>query len=157
MAPPGHEHSRLAFRFGSRLGPYVEEHDLGDVSTDDGFRLASDPDTVRSPDLAFVRSERLPEHDAVDGFIHGSPDLVVEVISPNDLYTEVDVKVGEWLAGGARLVVVVNPRRRTVAVHRPDRSISVLGIDDVLSGEDVVPGWTLPVRDLFDRRGQKRS
>ena len=73
----------------------------------------------------------------------------MEVISPNDLYTEVDEKVGEWLEHGTRMVLVVNPRRRTVAVHRPGRDVRVLGMDDALQGEDVVPGWTLAVRDLF--------
>ena len=74
------------------------------------------------------------------------------MISPNDLYTEVDEKVAEWLEHGARLVFVVNPRRRTVAVHRADGSVRVLTIDDTLDGEDVVPGWTLPVRDIFEKQ-----
>jgi Uma2 family endonuclease len=71
------------------------------------------------------------------------------VISPHDLYTEVDEKVAEWLEHGTRLVFVVNPRRRTVAVHRPGQPVSVLCADDVIDGEDVVPGWTLSVRELF--------
>jgi Uma2 family endonuclease len=75
----------------------------------------------------------------------------VEVISPNDLYTEVDEKVAEWLEHGTRLVFVVNPRRRTVAVHRPGQPMRTFGMDDTLSGEDVVPGWSLAVRDLFDQ------
>jgi Uma2 family endonuclease len=70
------------------------------------------------------------------------------VISPNDLYDEVEEKVGEWLAHGTRMVLVVNPRR-SVAVHRPGRDVRILGMDDTIEGEDVVPGWTLAVRDLF--------
>jgi Uma2 family endonuclease len=73
------------------------------------------------------------------------------VISPNDRYTEVDEKVAEWLEHGTRLVFVVNPRRRTVAVHRADGSVRILGVDDTLTAEDVVPGWSLAVRDLFDQ------
>jgi Uma2 family endonuclease len=72
------------------------------------------------------------------------------VISPNDLYTEVDEKVTEWLERGTRVVFVVNPRRKVVAVHRPKQPVLILGIDDTLSAEDVIPGWSLAVRDLFD-------
>jgi len=104
---------------------------------------------VRAPDVAFVRRERVLAAGRVDAFWRGAPDLAVEVISPNDLYTEVEDKVAEWLEHGARMVVVVNPRRRTVAVHRPNRPLRVLAIDDTLDGEDVVPGWSLPLRTLF--------
>jgi Uma2 family endonuclease len=86
----------------------------------------------------------------LQGYVPGAPDLAVEVVSPNDLCTEVDEKVAEWLEHGARLAFVVNPRRQTVAVHRPDQTMRTLGIDDVLDGEDVVPGWSMAVRDLFD-------
>jgi len=119
------------------------------VTGDVGFRLATDPDTVRAPDVAFVRRERVLAAGRVTGYWSGAPDLVVEVISPNDLYTEVEEKVAECLEHGARLVFVLNPRRRTVAVHRPDRPLRTLTVDDTLDGEDVVPGWTLPVRALF--------
>ncbi len=104
---------------------------------------------MRAPDVAFVRRERVLAAGRVDAFWRGAPDLAVEVISPNDLYTEVEDKVAEWLEHGARMVVVVNPRRRTVAVHRPNRPLRVLAIDDTLDGEDVVPGWSLPLRTLF--------
>ena len=75
----------------------------------------------------------------------------MEVISPNDLYTEVDEKITEWLAYGTRMVLVVDPRRRTVAVHRPGQAVRIFGVDDTLDGEDVVPGWQLSIRDLFGR------
>lgn len=83
------------------------------------------------------------------GYFHGVPDLAVEVISPNDLYTEVDEKIGEWLEHGTQMLFVVNPRRKTVSVHRPGQPVHALGVGDVLSGEDVVPGWSRPVRELF--------
>ena len=73
----------------------------------------------------------------------------MEVISANDLYTEVDEKVAEWLEYGTVVVFVVNPRRRTVAVHRLGQPVIILGVGDVLSAEDVVPGWSLPVQRLF--------
>jgi Uma2 family endonuclease len=123
---------------------------LGRVFTGEpGFRLTTDPDTVRAPDVAFVRQERVPAMGLPKGYWPGAPDLAVEVISPTDLYTEVDEKVATWLEHGTRLVFVVNPRRRTVAVHRPGRLVRMLGEGDVLNGEDIVPGWALAVGDLF--------
>jgi len=151
MAPPGWGHGRKAMVLGASLHVYVEAHRLGAVATETGFRLTTDPDTVRAPDVAFVRRDRLPTGDAAERYFEGAPDLAVEVISPNDLYTEVDEKVAEWLEHGTQLVFVVNPRRRTVAVHRPGQPVRILGTDDALDGEDVVPGWSLPVRDLFEQ------
>ena len=150
MPPAGFEHGDIASLFGLSLGTYVRNRGLGKIVVGDiGFRLTTDPDTVRAPDVAFVNAERVGAAGRVTGYWPGAPDLVVEVISPNDLYTEVDDKVAEWLEHGARLVFVVNPRRRTVAVHRPSEPVRILGEGDVLDGEDVVPGWSLPVRDLF--------
>jgi Uma2 family endonuclease len=153
MAPTGSEHSVVTATFVVSLGHHVLVHQLGQIMTGEpGFRLTSDPDTVRAPDVAFVRQERVPATGVPRAYWPGAPDLAVEVISPNDLYTEVDEKVADWLELGTRLVFVVNPRRRTVAVHRPGQPVRVLAEGDVLDGEDVVPGWTLPVRDLFRQR-----
>jgi Uma2 family endonuclease len=99
-----------------------------------------------------LQRERLPIGVARRGYFRGAPDLAIEVISPNDLYDEVDEKVAEWLEHGTRMVIVVNPRRKRVAVHRPGRDVRILGVEDILDGEDVVPGWTLAVRDLFGSR-----
>ena len=114
-----------------------------------GCLLTTHPDTVRSPDVAFLSEARVVETAGIADYLPGSPDLVIEVISPNDRYTEVEEKVAEWLEHGAKLVFVVNPRRRTVAVHRPGQLTRTLGIDDLLDGEDVVPGWSMAVRELF--------
>jgi Uma2 family endonuclease len=131
------------------LGNYARTHQLGDVVAAVGFQLATNPDTVRAPAVAFLRRERVEATGRVRGYWPGAPDLAVEVISPNDLYTEVEEKVAEWFEHGTQLVFVVNPRRRTVAVHRPGQPLHILAGADVLDGADVVPGWTLPVRDLF--------
>jgi len=99
-----------------------------------------------------VRRERAEAVGDVTGYWPGAPDLGVEVISPSDLYTEVDEKVAMWLERGARMVLVVNPRRRTIAVHRPGGQVRLLAESDEIDGEDVVPGWKLPVRALFAPR-----
>lgn len=150
MPPGGWDHGCEGFDFAFSLAVHVRQHALGDVvAAETGFLLTRDPDTVRSPDAAFVRADRVPLLGTNPGYIEGAPDLAVEVISPNDLYTEVDEKVAAWLEHGTRLVFVVNPRRKTVAVRRADGSVAVVGMADTLEGEDVVPGWTLPIRDLF--------
>ena len=150
MALVGSEHGRLTGRFDRSLGNYVDAQGLGEVwPGDPGFQLTTNPDTVRTPDVAFISRERLEAVGPLRGYWPGAPDLVVEVISPNDLYTEVEEKVAMWLEYGVRLVFVVNPRRRSVAVHRPGQPVHILHAGDVLNGEDVVPGWTLPLQELF--------
>jgi Uma2 family endonuclease len=150
MPPGGWGHGKESSKLDRSLGNHVEVHGLGEVATNEpGFLLTTDPDTVRAPDVAFVRRERLDRVNPERGYYPGPPDLAIEVISPNDLYDEVDEKVAEWLEHGTRMVLVVNPRRKSIAVHRPGRDVRILGIEDTLDGEDVVPGWTLPIRDLF--------
>ena len=108
------------------------------------------PDHVRAPDAAFVSTNRLKQIGESSGFALGAPDLAIEVISPNDRYTEVDEKVADWLDAGTLAVVVVNPRRRTVNVHHSHTDVSVLTESDTLDVDVVVPGWRMPVKDIFE-------
>jgi Uma2 family endonuclease len=151
LAPAGHVHGRIAMRLAIPLGRYVAEHDLGDVyAAETGFLLARDPDTVQAPDVAFVRRERVAAVGEGEGpWFPGAPDLAVEVVSPNDRYTEVEETISRWLAAGCRMVLVIDPRRRTVAVHRSPAQVRPLDEAGVIEGEDVVPGWALPVAALF--------
>ncbi len=150
MAPGGAEHGELAAESAITLGQYIRTHKLGRVfGAETGFLLATDPDTVRAPDFAFVSRERAAAVGRVAGYWPGAPDLAIEVVSPNDLYTEVAEKVATWLAHGTRMVIVLDPRRRAVAVHRSLTQVRHLTIDDTIDGEDVVPGWTMPVKALF--------
>ncbi len=150
MAPAGNEHGNLAMEFAAELRNFVRANSLGKVyAAETGFKLTANPDTVRAPDAAFVSQKRLGEVGPVQGYWPGAPDLVAEVISPNDLYTEVSAKVAEWLRAGSKMVIVVNPRSQQVLVHAPDADVKVLGVDDTLSGGEVVPGWQLPLKELF--------
>jgi Uma2 family endonuclease len=148
MAPPGEEHEWLAANILIPLGQYVRANGLGRVYGGPGCQLEQEPDTVRAPDVTFIRQERLTA-EPQPGYWQGAPDLVVEVISPNDRYTEVDDKIAEWLTHGARMVLAVNPRWRTVTIYRPGQPPRLLSGGDTLDGEDVVPGWRLPVREIF--------
>jgi Uma2 family endonuclease len=150
MSPTGEEHGLLVTRLTLSLGNHVEREKLGAVYTGEpGFKLRSDPDTVRAPDLAFVRRERLAELAPGTGYRTQAPDLVAEVISPGDLYAEVDEKVSEWLEAGVAMVLVVNPRNRTVRVYYSPNDMRLLREGDVIEGGDVVPGWTLALDELF--------
>jgi Uma2 family endonuclease len=150
MAAAGYIHGRVVMNLSTPLDQYVRAHNLGTVcAAETGFKLASNPDTVRAPDVAFIRRERVEEVGDVGGYWPGAPDLVVEVISPSDTYSEVEEKILEWLEAGVRLVIVANPRKRVITVYRSLTDITVLTEHDVLSGGDVVPGWTMLVRHVF--------
>lgn len=152
LALEGHEHGMLAAEFATGLWDVVRANKLGEVyAAGTGFKLATEPDTVRAPDAAFIGRTRLDEVGPVQGYWPGAPDLAVEVVSPNDLYTEVSDKVAEWLQAGSRMVMVVNPRRQQVFVHAPHADVKVMEIDDTLDGGEVVPGWQLPIKELFER------
>jgi Uma2 family endonuclease len=126
----------------------VNSRTLGRVFTaETGFLLRRKPDTVRAADVSFVKQDRLP-HPAPRGFAELAPDLVVEVLSPDDRPGEVLSKVGDWLEAGARLVWVIDPERRDARVYRADGSQVHLGESDQLDGESVVPGFQCAVRGL---------
>ena len=150
MVPAGWRHARVAGRLHVLLGGYVEGHNLGDIfGADPGFLLSRDPDTVRAPDIAFMRKDRLAGDEPEEAFWPGAPDLAVEVVSPSDTTGEVDEKVRAWLDAGVGMVWVVNPKWRSVTVYRSVANITTLTEDDELSGEDVVPGFRCRVGDIF--------
>ncbi len=149
-SPAGHQHGRIALNFTTPLDQFVRANQLGAVyAAETGFKLAEDPDVVRAPDAAFIRRERVEVEGQTEGFWPGAPDLAAEVVSPGDTYAEVQDKIADWLDAGTRLVVVVNPSTQTVALHHSRSDIRILTTDDVLDGGEVVPNWTLPVRDIF--------
>ena len=147
MWPAGHKHGHIAMNVATPLNNHVTAKKLGRVyAAETGFFISSDPDTVRAPDVAFVSQKRLDEVGDVEGYWPGAPDLAVEVISPNDTYAEVEEKVLEWLDAGTRMV---NPRKNAVTVYRSLTEIVVLTHEDNLDGGDIVPGWTIAVKEIF--------
>lgn len=150
MAPAGFGHGAVALNIAGPLWHYVESRGLGVVlAAETGFKLESDPDTVRAPDVSFVRRDRVPEGKLRAAFFPGAPDLAVEVLSPDDRARDVEQKVAHWLSAGTLAVWVVNPRNRTVAIHQPKTSVRTLSVDDTLEGGIVVPGFRLPIADIF--------
>lgn len=150
--PAGDEHGYLALRIASRLERHVDANKLGRTYTaETGFKISSDPDTVRAPDAAFVNRERVEAAGRVKGYRSGAPDLVVEVVSPNDRHSEVLDKALDWLDAGCRMVLVADPEPRGVTVYRSRDNIRILTAEaeDVVDGADVVPGWKLSLAEIF--------
>ncbi|HEV2744216.1 MAG TPA: Uma2 family endonuclease [Rubrobacter sp.] len=150
MAPAGNVHGRIAMNLAWSLTGHVKSQDLGVVfAAETGFKISSDPDTVRAPDTAFVRRERVEAVGDVEGYWPGAPDLAVEVVSPNDRFSEVEEKVTDWLAADTRMVIVADPPGKTLTVRRSEKEALILSEGETLEGGEVVPGWTLPVADVF--------
>jgi Uma2 family endonuclease len=135
----------------TKLAMHVEPRVLGEVySAGTRFQRSLEPGSVFSPDVSFVRRERLGEITKTEGVFAGAPDLAVKVVPPDQSAREPKEEVAEWLTAGCRMVVVVNPTRRTATVYRSDSDTLNLTETDVLDGGDVVPGWQLPLGELFD-------
>ncbi|HUR80773.1 MAG TPA: Uma2 family endonuclease [Thermoanaerobaculia bacterium] len=144
MSPSGFRHGTIISRIDGHLRAHVDAHLLGEVTSGEaGFVLARQPDTIRAPDVGFVRAERVTE---TTGFFPGPPDLAIEVISPSDRENDVAAKTLEYLRAGTRAVVLIDPETRAVAVHRTS---GVTQIANILTVDEVVPGWSLPLADLF--------
>ena len=149
--PAGGEHATVAAQIVTRLNAFVRERKLGRVyTTDPGFLLSTNPDTVRAPDVAFLGNARVEMIGRPHGFLPGPPDLAIEILSPHDRPNDVEAKLGDYLAAGTTLVWVVDPIRRVVRVHRELLASRLMREDDRLDGEDVVPGFSIPVGELFD-------
>ena len=147
----GIEHGEVVMNLGAPLTYFVRSNRLGRVvGSDAGVRLEREPDTVREPDIAFISAARLPLEARVRGYAEVAPDLVVEVVSPSDRPAPVHDKALMWLRYGVRLVWVVNPQTRTIVVMPAEGPAQTLYDDDILDGGEVLPGFTCPVRDVFD-------
>jgi Uma2 family endonuclease len=147
--PAGGRHGRVAMELARHLGNHVHVSKLGQVyAAETGFTLFRNPDTVRAPDVAFVRRERVPDPEPI-GFPTFAPDLAVEVLSPGDRPGEVLAKVADWLSAGTALVWVVDPERRLARVYRQDGTETLVKDDGMLEGEGVVPGFACGLGDVL--------
>jgi Uma2 family endonuclease len=152
------ESSRVNFKLSRILGNYIDSSNCGwGFGPDTGFRCfqeSDDPDRVRKPGVAFISLARMPAATYEDeGYISTVPDLVVEVISPNDLASEVEAKRDEWLAAGVQSVWIVDPTSKTVRIERHDGSYALYRHNDILVDEPVLPGFAVPVVDFFRKPG----
>jgi Uma2 family endonuclease len=150
MPPTGFDHGRIESLFSAFLTIHVSKHHLGRVASGDpGFIIARNPDTVIAPDVAYVSNERLKSAISTDRFLTIAPDLVAEIVSPNDRPREVQEKVERWLQFGVVAVVVIDPKSQTVTVHQSLDQKTIYELHDTVDLNFVVPEFSLPIKHLF--------
>ncbi|WP_435016094.1 Uma2 family endonuclease [Tundrisphaera sp. TA3] len=148
--PPGGLHGAIAVALATLLRIWAKPGGAGYVGVEAGYILARDPDTVRGPDVSYVRADRIPARGIPEGFWEIAPDLAVEVVSPSETAEDVRAKVRDFLAAGTRLVWVVYPRSREVIAHLPDGRAWAIAAGDRLESPEILPGFSCAVADLFD-------
>ena len=149
-------HGIITQRFSRHLSNFVADNELGEVvAAETGFVL--NEQTYRGADSAFISNEQFAEYGAPEGFFPTAPIIAVETASPSNTTEEFLTKVDEYLSAGSRLVWVINPKRRIIYVYRPNDVISVLRENDVLDGEDVLPGFKLPLAKIFGNLPQAKK
>lgn len=150
MSPAGNKHGKIAMALGFRLAAFVQEHGLGAVyAAETGFLIGQAPDTVRAPDVAFVTQARIDDIGPVDGYWPGAPDIVAEVVSPNDRFSDTEQKALNWLEAGSRIVWVVDPAQVHVTEYRGVSEIRVLSSDEKLTAPQLLPDWEVQISELF--------
>lgn len=152
LVRPVPRHGRVVNNLAIELTGWVRPRKLGQVcGSEIGFFIENEPDTIRSPDVSFVRAELADAHDEDEWYPH-APDLAIEVVSPSNTRRDVTEKTAMWLAHGGRSVWVVDPARRAGAIHRADGSVVSVGEDDELRDDAVLPGFAVRLCDMLDRR-----
>jgi len=151
MTPAGTLHGAVTLRLGAALANYVDASKAGVVlAGEPGFKLESDPDTVRAPDVAFITRDRIPREGLPVQFWTGAPDLAVEVLSPSDKRSEVDRKIAQYVRLGVKEVWFVEPTARRITVYKAERPPNVLQETDTLDGGDLLRGFQYPLSRLFN-------
>jgi Uma2 family endonuclease len=147
--PTGRVHGRSEARLAARLLTYVENHDKGEVLTGEiGIYIRRNPDTVRAADIAFISHGRLARCKA-EGYLDVAPEIVVEVLSPDDRMSRVREKLRDYFSAGVQVAWVVDPTLRRVLVHRSLTGLTVLDDRQILIEEELLPGFSVPVSELF--------
>ena len=151
--PMGNESAFIAGELFATVREFVRRERLGvAMPPDTGYQIWPDaPYRYRRPDASFISRERLTGTELGEPHSNVPPDLAIEVISPNDRGADIDVKVREYLDAGVLLVWVIYPKSRSVHIYRADGTSGRLTDDSTLSGESIVPGFSIPVRELFNR------
>jgi Uma2 family endonuclease len=149
VSPVKKRHGRIVARLGRLLEEFVETRRLGEVYVGDvGFILRRDPDTVRAPDLAFIRTARLPEVEE-ETFSSVVPDMAIEILSPSDRWAEVERKIAEYLTAGVASVWVLDPTRSEARIFQGGKAARILGVGDRLSDPELLPGLEIDIAALL--------
>ena len=151
MTPTNPTHGRIEVNVAAALRAFVRTKNLGVVMAGEvGVFTTRDPDTVRAPDVLFLSHERDALRTRRDGFLEVAPDLVVEILSPTDRPDAVRRKLDEYFAAGVRQAWVIDPATRTVRVHRSSSDVRSVAAGEIIVGDDVLPGFVLPVDEVFE-------
>ncbi len=149
MTPAGFTHGDIEANLILILGSWNRIQRAGRIVTGDtGFVLERDPDTVRCPDVAFVCRDRIPDV-LPQGFFPGPPDLAIEIRSPNDTLKDIQAKIDDYLRLGVQVVWDIDGAHKTVIVHRADHEPQIHSVADTLTAPELLPGFDLPVGDIF--------
>ena len=147
----GMKHGEIVVNLVMLLGAEIKPNRLGRLmASDSGVKVETDPDTVREPDIAYFSRDRLALDADVPGYAEVPPDLVVEVVSPSDSVRGTNDKARMWINTGVQLVWVIWPETKMIEVHRPAQPVTTLRETDTLTGENILPQFTVPVKDIFD-------
>ena len=149
LSPVNYEHSGIAGYIVTAFNIYSRQRDFGQAGVEAGYILLSGPDTVRGPDVSFRLVPRGARRQSV-GFLAGAPDIAVEVVSPSNTAAEMERKVAEYLAAGSQRVWVAYPVRRSVIVHKGEGTAVTYSGDDVITDEELLPGFSLPLAEIFE-------
>lgn len=150
MCVPGFSHGFCQLRAGSILDQYGRLTRLGRAVVESGVITERDPDSVRGPDVSFWTVAQLPLDQMPKGYPPGFPELCVEVLSPYNVFAKILEKMGEYFRAGTRMVWIIDPEDRTVTIYRTPDEGQVLHESATLTCEDVLPGFSCPVREFFN-------
>jgi Uma2 family endonuclease len=149
MSPTTDDHGAVQMRFAVALYTQGDQQGLGTTRTETGVILQRDPDTLYGPDVMFLAKRAFPLHLSTEGYWESIPTLVVEVRSKNDTQSEIDEKIRDYLAAGVELVWLAEPQRKVVSEHRPGAAAIERGLSDILTADDIIAGFRLPVSGMF--------
>jgi Uma2 family endonuclease len=150
MTPvPGRPHGKCQARMATALHVRGEAKGHGEVLTESGVILWRNPDRVIGPDVAFIAKASMPVRESPEGFLETMPDLIVEVRSKNDTLPFLERKAADYLKAGVKLVWLVDPKRKTVTAHRPDAEVKSYDVSGTLTCDDIIPGFSLTLAELF--------
>ncbi len=148
-SPTGWRHGRYEARFGYILQNFIEENPLGEIFVGEvGIYTRRDPDTIRGADVLFISHERLAQVQA-RSFLDVAPELIIEVMSPDDRWSEVKQKLKEYFAIGVTIVWVADPTDKTISIYRSLTDVRILSENEVITGEDVLPDFKVNVAEFF--------
>jgi Uma2 family endonuclease len=148
VSAPSYEHNRIRDGIVTALNNFLVEHAVGEAVAEQEFRITED--TVRRPDIGFLRREVAARIDKAKSILHVVPDLVVEIVSPSDTAEQLMRKVDQYLAHGIRAVWVVYPAERKVHAYGPNDEVRVFGEGKNLEAPTLIPGFSLPVSRIFE-------